>query len=109
MSKYSLARVRANPAAAARDALLVLESRADAILVHFDVDVMDLPAVDVPHPHGLDAESAFAALQVFAASPACKALAVTELNPEEDPDRAHTARLVDGLVAALGVAKEAAG
>jgi arginase len=109
MSRYPLARVRADPAAAARDALLRLESRSDAILVHFDVDVMDFPAVDVPHPHGLDGESAFAALQVFVAAPTCIALVVTELNPEEDPDRAHTARLVDGLVGALGVAKEAAG
>lgn len=102
MSQYPLARVRADAAGAARDALLRLESRSDAILVHFDVDVMDFPAVDVPHPHGLDAESAFAALEVFVAAPTCAAVVVTELNAELDPDGSHTARLVDGLAEALG-------
>jgi arginase len=109
MLSYPLARVRADPAAAARDALRRLERRSDAILVHFDVDVMDFPAVDVPHPRGLDAESAFTALEIFVGSPSCAGVVVTELNPVEDPDRAHTARLVDGLVEALGGAKEAAG
>lgn len=49
MSKYPLARVRADAATAAKDALIRLESRADAILVHFDVDVMDLPAASMPN------------------------------------------------------------
>lgn len=102
MSKYPLAQVRANATAAARDALLGLESRSDAILVHFDVDVMDFPATDVPHPGGLDTKSAFAALRVFVAAPTCAAIVVTELNAERDPDGSHTACLVDGLVDALG-------
>ena len=101
MSKYPLARVRADATAAARDALLHLENRTDAILLHFDVDVMDFPAVDVPHPHGLDAASAFAALRVFAAAPTCAAVVVTELNAELDPDGSHAEHLVGGLVEAL--------
>jgi arginase len=109
MSKYPLARVQADSTALARDALLRLESRSDAILVHFDVDVMDFPAVDVPHPGGLDAESTFAALRVFVTAPACAAVVVTELNAERDPDGSHTACLVDGLVEALGARKECAG
>jgi arginase len=109
MSKYPLSRVRADADAAARDALLNLESRSDAILVHFDVDVMDLPAADVPHPHGLDAESTFAALKVFVAAPPCAALVVTELNAERDTDGSQTACLVDGLVEAFGARKERAG
>ena len=108
MSKYSLARVRNDPDAAARDALLHLESRSDAILVHFDIDVMNIPAVDVPHPGGLDPESAFAALRVFLNTPACAGLVVTELNAEQDPDGEHADRLVGGLVEALGVRKESA-
>jgi arginase len=108
MSKYALARVRADAAAAARDALLYLESRSDAILVHFDVDVMDIPAADVPHPHGLDAESTFAALRVFVTAPKCTGIVVTELNTEQDPDGSHAERLVDGLVEALGARKERA-
>jgi arginase len=106
MSKYPLARVRADATAAAREALLHLENRTDAILVHFDVDVMDFPAVDVPHPHGLDSVSAFAALRIFAGAPTCVAIVVTELNAELDPDGSHTARLVDGLVEAVGEREE---
>ena len=101
VSKPPLPRVRADAAAAARDALLRLESRSDAILVHFDVGVMDFPAADLPHPHGLDVESAFAALKVLVAAPTCAAVVVTELNAERDPDRSHTACLVHGLVEAL--------
>jgi arginase len=102
MAKYPLAEIRADPAAAASEALVGLGSRSDAILVHFDVDVMDFPAVDVPHPRGLDAESAFSALEVFAAAPTCAALAVTEFNAELDPDGSHATGLVEGLVKALG-------
>ena len=102
MAKYPLAEIRADAAAAAREALIGLERRSDAILVHFDVDVMDFPAVDVPHPRGLDAESAFSALELFAASPKCAAVVVTELNAELDPDGSHAARLVGGLVEAFG-------
>jgi arginase len=109
MSKYALARVRADAAAAARDALLYLESRSDAILVHFDVDVMDCPAADVPHPQGLNAESTFAALKVFVEAPRCAGVVVTEFNSEQDPDGSHAELLVHGLVEALGARKEGAG
>jgi arginase len=109
LSKYPVAHVREDAAAAARDALLRLESRSDALLVHFDVDVTNLPAADVPHPHGLDAEAAFAALRVFVAAPACAGVVVTELNPERDPDGSDTARLVHGLEEALGARAESAG
>ena len=108
MSKYPLARVRADAAGAAADALTHLESRSDAILVHFDVDVMDLPAADVPHLGGLDAESTFAALRIFLAAPKCAGLVVTELNVEQDPDGSQTERLVDGLVEALAARKNRA-
>lgn len=102
MGKYPLDRVRADPAAAARDALLSLQSRSDAFLLHFDIDVTDSSAVDVPHPRGLDFESTFTALKVLAGAPTCVALVVTELNAAKDPDRFHTAGLVRGLVEALG-------
>ena len=102
MSKYPLAQIRADTTAAAKEALLDLENRSDAILVHFDVDVMDFPATDVPHPGGLETKSAFEALKVFVAAPTCAAVVVTELNAERDPDGSHAACLVDGLVDALG-------
>ena len=106
MAKYPLAQIREDAAAAASEALVALERRSDAILVHFDVDVMDFPAVDVPHPQGLDAQSAFAALEVFAAAPTCAGVVVTELNTELDPDGTHVAVLVDGLVQALGARRK---
>jgi len=109
LSKIPLDRVRVDPAAAAKDALRALERRSDAIMIHFDVDVMNFPAVDVPHPQGLDATSAFAALQVLVAAPTCAALVVTELNPERDPDGAHAGRLVYGLAQALGARKQGVG
>ncbi len=109
MSKYPLAVVQEDAGSAAREALLYLENRSDAILVHFDVDVMDFAAVDVPHPNGLDAESAFEALRAFVAARRCAALVVTELNAEKDPDGTHTEPLVDGLVRALGTRKESVG
>jgi arginase family enzyme len=102
MWKYPQARVRADPVAAASDALQHLERWSGVILVHFDVDVMDFPAVDVPHHDGLDAQSAFAALNVFVKAPTCAAVVITELNPERDQDGSYTAALVKGLVEAIG-------
>ena len=96
MAKYPLAQIREDAAAAASEALVALERRSDAILVH----------VDVPHPRGLDAQSAFAALEVFAAAPTCAGVVVTELNTELDPDGTHVAVLVDGLVQALGARRK---
>lgn len=108
MWRYPLSRIREDAAAAAGEALARLEARSDAILVHFDVDVMDFTAVDVPHPHALDAASAFAALREFVAAPACSAVVVTELNAECDADRSQTERLVGGLVDAFGAHRERA-
>ena len=70
MARYPLARIRPNAAAAAAEALRALRKRSDAFLAHFDVDVTNLAAAEVEHPNGLDLESAFAALKVFAAAPA---------------------------------------
>jgi arginase len=102
LSKFPLGRIRADAAGAAREVLHHLEGRSDAFLVHFDVDVMNFPAVDVPHPRGLDMAEAFAALRIFVGSPKCAGIVVTELNAELDPDGSLTERLVHGLVEALG-------
>lgn len=102
MVKYPMSRVRADPVAAAREAVAGLEARSDALLVHFDVDVTDTPAVDVHHPQGLDGVAAFSALGVFAAATTCAGIVVTELNAELDPEGTHAAGLVEGLVKVLG-------
>ena len=101
MAKYPLARVRPAAAAAAREALSVVQGRSDAFLVHFDVDVTRCPAADVHHPRGLDLAPAFAALKVFVAAPTCAGVVVTELNAEKDPDGSQVKLLVDGLEDAL--------
>lgn len=101
MWKYPLAQVRGNPAKAAQEALRGIEGITDAVMIHFDIDVMDFPAVDVPHPGGMDAASAFSALEVFAASRKCAAVVVTEFNAELDPNGSHAERLVAGLAGAL--------
>ena len=102
ISQYPLSRIRADATGTARRALRNLEDRCDAMVVHFDVDVTDLPAVDVPHPQGLDLETAFDALTTFLAAPMCTAVVVTELNAELDPDHSHVARLVGGLARSFG-------
>lgn len=107
--RYPASLIRADAVAAARDALLQLESRSDAILVHFDVDVMDFPAADVPHAHALAAESTFAALSAFVAAPAFAGLVVTELNAKRDPDGSHAEHVVHGLVEAFGARQKPTG
>ncbi|MCH7665439.1 MAG: arginase family protein [Acidobacteria bacterium] len=109
MSMVPLSEVRTDPTAAAQHALLGLESRSDAILLHFDVDVTDLPAGDVHHPRGLDLDAALAALRIFVAAPTCAAVVVTEFNPQRDPDGSQADRLVRGLAEAFAGRKESAG
>lgn len=99
MSKYPLASIRDDPTSAAREALRRME--ANALLIHFDIDVTDSAAADVPHPRGLDVTSALAALGVFTAAPNCAAVAVTEYNGKRDPDGSRADRFVAGLVEVL--------
>jgi arginase len=101
--RYALERVREDPLATAREALARLESRVGRILVHFDLDVTDIPAVDVPHQNALPWESAVGILRTFVASPQCAGLVVTEFDPRRDPDGSLGRRLVDGLVEAFRV------
>jgi arginase len=103
MARFPLETIRGDAVAAAQAALGGLRGRAGAFLVHFDVDVMDFPAADLPHPAGLDPDAAFAALRVLAGDPACIGALVTEFNPDRDPDGVHADRLVRGLAAAFGV------
>jgi arginase len=78
--------VSADPSAAARRALELLEGRAERLLVHFDVDVIDF--TDVPlsentgRNEGLAYEHALEALAALARSRLIVGLTVTELNPD---------------------------
>jgi arginase len=98
--------IRQSPMASAKEALAEMEQRADAILVHFDVDVidfLDFPAADFPTINaGLRFEEAMACIDIFVASPKWRGLTIAEFNPDHvDEDEQLVATFVDRLVAAL--------
>ena len=100
--QFPVENVRTDPVGAARQAVAELERRADRILVHFDIDVTNTSAVDVPHVGGLALEDAIQALKIFVASPRCIGLVVTELNPELDADGSVALSLARGIAECLG-------
>jgi arginase len=95
--------VRADPAGQARRARAYLERRADAYLVHLDVDVLHtglFPLANFPHFAGLTLEAASAALNEFTGGEKFAGLVITEVNPDHDPG----GRLIKTLVAAVTAA-----
>jgi arginase len=96
--------VRQDPVQRAGAALRRLESRADAVLVHLDVDVLDtntFPLANFPHAAGLTLTELAACLRVLCHSSAFAGLVLTEVNPDHDPDGDLLRQLVEVLVAAL--------
>jgi arginase family enzyme len=98
--------VAANPATTARAALNYLsEQGCDAILVHFDVDVIDsgeFPLANFPHYAGLQFEQAAEALNIFLSEAnGLLGLALTEVNPNNDPSGDMVTRLVDAVTDGL--------
>ena len=84
----------------AREAVAALEAKAERIVVHFDVDVMDsaeMPLGNWPHYGGLSLDEAMECLSIFLASPKLAALVITEINPDHDPDSVLIPRFVAGL------------
>jgi arginase len=101
------AQVAANPEAAATLALELLEDRADRMLVHFDVDVIDF--VDVPlsenpgRNEGLAYADALGALEALLGSQLVAGLTVTELNPAHVEEGAGSIeRLARDVAGAIG-------
>lgn len=100
------ATVAANPASTARAALDYLHKHdCDAIFVHFDVDVIDsgeFPLGNFPHYAGLQFEQAAEALKIFLSEAnTLIGLAVTEVNPNNDPSGEMVTKLVDVIVNGL--------
>jgi arginase len=96
--------VSKDPAGKAREALQWLGDRVDAILLHFDVDVIDsgkFPLGNYPHYAGLMFEEAMAALGVFVGSEKLVGMVLTEVNPNNDPSGEMVGMLVDGVVGAF--------
>ena len=102
---YASTVVRADPRAAARQALDQLQRRAKRILLHFDVDVIDsteVPLGDFPHFNaGLSFDDAMMCLNVFLTPPALAAFVMTEINPDHDPDGRLIRKLVHRLSGAF--------
>jgi arginase len=104
MARYPYAEIAAETRVAAARALRELERRAEHILVHFDVDVIDFddfPAVDVPHRPGLSLLQAEEALGVFLGSRKSVGLVVTEFNAGLDGDGKLAGRLTDSIRVAV--------
>lgn len=109
MVKYPVSQIRGKARGLAKEALSQLENKTEAVLVHFDVDVIDFndfPAGDVPHEHGLSFDEAMSALEVFTASPKFAALVITEFNVNRDPDGTLATRLVEAVAKILGKSHE---
>lgn len=105
MAKYPMQEVRDGVRDAATRALHDLEQKVDHILVHFDVDVVDVadfPAVDVPHDPGLGLLQVREALGIFLASEKSVGLVVTEFNAVRDSDKTLAPQLIELIREAKG-------
>jgi arginase len=97
---FSRPTVRRDPVAAAKSALAWLKERCDVIVLHFDVDVIDsaeFPLANYPHYAGLHQAETWKVLKVFLAEDDVKAMIVTEVNPNNDPEGWMVTELVGGI------------
>jgi arginase len=104
MLQYPVTSMGDRPVDQAAAARARLEERARAIVVHFDVDVMDsaeVPLGNWPHYDALSFGDTMRCLSVFVASPKLAALVVTELNPDHDPDGLLVRQFIDAFADAL--------
>jgi arginase len=96
IAQLPLAEVTRDPARAAETVLDVWGRKFDRLLVHLDVDVLDL--ADMPLAEntrrnvGLKFDQLVAALRVFLAAPNWRALTVCELNPDHGASDGSTLR-----------------
>jgi arginase len=105
MAKYPMEKVRDGVRDAATGALRDLEQEVDHILVHFDVDVVDVAdfaAVDVPHDPGLGLLQVREALSIFLESHKSVGLVVTEFNASRDSDGTLALQLIELIREAKG-------
>ncbi len=104
LATFPAPQVREDPTGRASAALSYLEHGVDAVLLHFDVDVIDhadFPIADCPHYAGLTLDQTMSCLAVLAATPKLVGIAITEVNPDNDPDGRLLNRFVDRVVEAL--------
>lgn len=105
LEQISLAQVKADPAAAAAQAV-AWGARHQRLLIHLDVDVLaylDFPiAENVRRCPGLPIEELSTVLNILLAAPNWRAVTVTEVNPDHAPDEAEAfQRLIAVMTRAL--------
>jgi len=100
--------VRRDPAGAAAHTLAAVERSAEQFVLHVDVDVLDfteVPLADIPNAEGrrlgLTLDELTTSMRVFAGSPSCAAVVLTEVNPAHAPDAGTLPHFVERLAAAL--------
>jgi arginase len=100
--------LRHAPDELAAQALVRLAARSSAIIVHFDVDVIDsgdLPLGNYPHyGTGLSLHTAARVLTILCATPHLAAIVLTEINPSYDPSGQQLGRYIDAVAAAISTA-----
>jgi arginase len=102
--QYPVTSLDDRPVEFAAEARARVEERAQAVAVHFDVDVMDsaeIPLANWPHYGALSFGDAMRCLSIFVGSPKLAALVVTEINPDHDPDGLLVRQFVDAFADAL--------
>jgi arginase len=102
--QYPVTSMDDRPVELAAQARARLEERAPAMVVHFDVDVMDsaeIPLADWPHYDALAFGEAMRCLSTFVESPQLAALVVTEINPDHDPDGLLLRQFIDAFADAM--------
>ena len=101
-----LARVKADPAAAASEVVDRWAPRFERLLVHVDVDVLgflDFPIAEETRRYpALRFEQLITALRVLLAAPNWAALTICEVNPDHDPDGSSMRRLTESIADVLG-------
>jgi arginase len=95
----------ADPPGVAARALDAVADRADPLVVHLDVDVVDsadLPLGNFPHyGSGVLLEHVVSCLGTLLAHDSVAGLVLTEVNPTHDSDGTLISRYLDGLVSAM--------
>ena len=100
-----LDRVKADPAAVAREVVDGWAPRFERLLVHVDVDVLDFfdfPIAEETRRYpALRFEQLVAALRVLVAAPNWATLTICEVNPDHDPDGSSMRRLSESIADVL--------
>lgn len=96
------------PEALAAETVAALAAGSSAVIVHFDVDVVDsrdLPLGNFPHyGTGVPLSTAAAVLRVLCSTPSLAAIVLTEVNPSYDPSGGQLGRYVEAVANAIAAA-----